>query len=86
MIDDNGKIAKLDGILDQFPTVMIGKTTKTTYCNRGIPNPSWALVKTNITIKHDDTFQFIFGTERETNLNLLLKIDVSESIFFRFFH
>jgi hypothetical protein len=41
-------LAKLDCGLNQSPTIMVGKTkqNKKLGKNRGIPNPSWILVKT----------------------------------------
>ena len=43
------KICKLECGLDQNPTVVIGeRQQKQLGRNRGIPNPSWTLVETNI--------------------------------------
>ena len=48
-------LAQIDYDLDQSQTVMVGGTTTTktnkNIKNRSIPNPSWALVETNI-FKH----------------------------------
>ena len=48
---NKGNLAKLGDGLDESPTVMVGEaaTIRQLGKNRGILNPSWAFVETNIT-------------------------------------